>query len=46
MCGFAGFVGPRLGALNIAEELREMGEGVNHRGPDDSGLLIVPEVNL
>ena len=46
MCGFAGFVGPRLGALNIAEELREMGEGVTHRGPDDSGLLIVPEVNL
>jgi asparagine synthase (glutamine-hydrolysing) len=46
LCGFAGFVGPRLGALNIAEELREMGEGVNHRGPDDSGLLIVPEVNL
>ena len=46
MCGFAGFVGPRLGTLNMAEELREMGEGVAHRGPDDSGLLIVPEVNL
>jgi len=46
LCGFAGFVGSRQGTLNIAEELREMGEGVAHRGPDDSDLLVVPEVNL
>ena len=46
MCGIAGFAGWPLGAEEAGRTVRAMCDAIVHRGPDDSGYFIAPEVAL
>jgi asparagine synthase (glutamine-hydrolysing) len=46
MCGIAGFAGWPLDAEEAARTVRAMCDAIVHRGPDDSGYFIAPEVAL
>ncbi len=46
MCGIAGFAGWPLGAEEAARTVRAMCDAILHRGPDDSGYFVAPEVAL
>jgi len=46
MCGIAGFAGWRLDADGAARTVRTMCDAIVHRGPDDSGYFVAPEVAL
>jgi len=46
MCGIAGFAGWQLGADDAARTVRTMCDAIVHRGPDDSGYFVAPEVAL
>ncbi len=46
MCGIAGFAGWPLGAEEAGRTVRAMCDAIVHRGPDDSGYFISPEVGL
>src|SRR6266571_7748854 len=46
MCGIAGFAGWQLGADDAARTVRAMCDAIVHRGPDDSGYFVAPEVAL
>ena len=45
MCGIAGFVG-REGGEATRATLRRMCDAIRHRGPDDEGFLVEPDVAL
>ena len=45
MCGIAGIVGSRLPAGEIEAALERMAEAMRHRGPDQSAVLLVPELD-
>jgi asparagine synthase (glutamine-hydrolysing) len=46
MCGIAGFAGWPLGVDEAAGTVRAMCDAIVHRGPDDSGYFVAPEVAL
>ena len=46
MCGIAGFAGWQLGAEAAGRTVRAMCDAIVHRGPDDSGYFLAPEVAL
>ena len=46
MCGIAGFAGWPLGTEDAARTVRTMCDAIVHRGPDDSGYFVAPEVAL
>jgi len=46
MCGIAGFAGWPLGAEQAGRTVRAMCDAIVHRGPDDSGYFVAPEVAL
>src|SRR5436309_1082000 len=46
MCGIAGFAGWQLGAEAAGRTVRAMCDAIVHRGPDDSGYFVAPEVAL
>ena len=46
MCGIAGFAGWPLGAEEAGRSVRAMCDAILHRGPDDSGYFVAPEVAL
>src|SRR6059058_6104987 len=46
MCGIAGFAGWPLGAEEAGRTVRAMCDAIVHRGPDDSGYFVAPEVAL
>ena len=46
MCGFAGFVSFQKAGRDSVSELKAMGSGIAHRGPDDSGMLVESKYNL
>src|SRR5256886_17552472 len=46
MCGIAGFAGWPLGAEEAGRSVRAMCDAIVHRGPDDSGYFVAPEVAL
>jgi len=46
MCGIAGFAGWPLGADEAARTVRVMCDAIVHRGPDDSGFFVAPQVAL
>ena len=46
MCGIAGFAGWQLHPDEAARTVRAMCDAVVHRGPDDSGYFVAPEVAL
>ncbi len=46
MCGIAGFAGWQVGADDAARTVRTMCDAIVHRGPDDSGYFVAPEVAL
>ncbi|HVH68724.1 MAG TPA: asparagine synthase (glutamine-hydrolyzing) [Gemmatimonadales bacterium] len=46
MCGIAGFAGWPLGTEDAARTVRAMCDAIVHRGPDDSGYFVAPEVAL
>jgi asparagine synthase (glutamine-hydrolysing) len=46
MCGIAGFAGWPLDAEQAARTVRTMCDAIVHRGPDDSGYFVAPEVAL
>ncbi len=46
MCGIAGFAGWPLSAEEAARTARAMCDAIVHRGPDDSGYFVAPEVAL
>jgi asparagine synthase (glutamine-hydrolysing) len=46
MCGIAGFAGWSLGSEDAARTVRTMCDAIVHRGPDDSGYFVAPEVAL
>jgi asparagine synthase (glutamine-hydrolysing) len=46
MCGIAGFAGWALGSDDAARTVRAMCDAIVHRGPDDSGYFVAPEVAL
>src|SRR3989449_1190204 len=46
MCGIVGFAGWRLDADGAARTVRTMCDAIVHRGPDDSGYFVAPEVAL
>ena len=46
MCGIAGFAGWQLGADDARRTVRSMCDAIVHRGPDDSGYFVAPEVAL
>jgi len=46
MCGIAGFAGWPLGAEEGGRAVRAMCDAIIHRGPDDSGYFVAPEVAL
>src|SRR5881398_781937 len=46
MCGIAGFAGWPLGDEEAARTVRTMCDAIVHRGPDDSGYFVAPEVAL
>ena len=43
MCGIAGRVGPHAGQL---DSIKEMTDSLYHRGPDDEGFFVLPNVEL
>ncbi|MBY6032514.1 asparagine synthase (glutamine-hydrolyzing) [Marinobacter daepoensis] len=45
MCGFAGFVSRDVGQAP-EETLERMGEAIIHRGPDDAGVWVRPELGV
>ena len=46
MCGIAGFAGWPLSSDEGARTVRAMCDAILHRGPDDSGYFVAPEVAL
>lgn len=46
MCGIAGFAGWPLSSEAAARTVRAMCDAIVHRGPDDSGYFVAPEVAL
>jgi asparagine synthase (glutamine-hydrolysing) len=46
VCGIAGFAGWPLDADDAARTVRTMCDAIVHRGPDDSGFFVAPEVAL
>jgi len=46
MCGIAGFAGWALGPEEAGSTVRRMCDAIVHRGPDDSGYFVAPEVAL
>ncbi len=46
MCGIAGFVDPGARLKDPAASLRRMADSLAHRGPDDEGVWLDPEVVL
>ena len=46
MCGIAGFAGWPLGAEEAARTVRAMCDAIVHRGPDDCGYFVAPEIAL
>ncbi len=46
MCGIAGFAGWPFGDEEAARTVRTMCDAIVHRGPDDSGYFVAPEVAL
>jgi len=46
MCGIAGFAGWPLSSDEGARTVRAMCDAITHRGPDDSGYFVAPEVAL
>src|SRR5467141_1393061 len=46
MCGIAGFAGWSLGTEEAGRTVRTMCDAIVHRGPDDSGYFVAPEVAL
>jgi asparagine synthase (glutamine-hydrolysing) len=46
MCGIAGFAGWPLSRDEGARTVRAMCDAITHRGPDDSGYFVAPEVAL
>jgi asparagine synthase (glutamine-hydrolysing) len=45
MCGIAGFIG-RTSSPDPGAELRAMCDAIGHRGPDEAGSLVRPELGL
>mgnify|MGYP001214062014 CR=1 FL=1 len=46
MCGFVGFIDNSNNNLDYKSILRNLGDSINHRGPDDSGIWFDPNFNL
>ena len=46
MCGIAGFAGWQLREEEAARTVRVMCDAIVHRGPDDAGYFVAPEVAL
>src|SRR2546429_9091978 len=46
MCGIAGFAGWQLGNEEARRTVRAMCDAIVHRGPDDCGYFVAPEVAL
>jgi asparagine synthase (glutamine-hydrolysing) len=46
MCGLGGIVTGVPGLLRPASHLQRMQQALCHRGPDDRGLLVLPEAGL
>src|SRR5689334_1109576 len=46
MCGIAGYAGWPLGAEHGAERLARMCASIRHRGPNDEGRFVAPDVGL
>ena len=46
MCGFAGFIDNSNNNLDYKSILKNLGDSINHRGPDDSGIWFDPKFNL
>lgn len=46
MCGIAGFAGWPLASDEADRSVRAMCDAIVHRGPDDSGYFVAPEVAL
>ena len=46
MCGFAGFIDNSNNNLDYKSILKNLGDSINHRGPDDSGIWFDPNFNL
>src|SRR5216110_2073756 len=46
MCGIAGFAGWQLGNEEARRTVRTMCDAIVHRGPDDCGYFVAPEVAL
>jgi len=46
VCGIAGFAGWPLGAEEAARTVRAMCDAIVHRGPDDCGYFVAPEIAL
>jgi asparagine synthase (glutamine-hydrolysing) len=46
MCGFAGFLDGNLNSAYGEVVLEQMGEGIAHRGPDDSGVWLEHKFGL
>ncbi|MEW6267159.1 MAG: asparagine synthase (glutamine-hydrolyzing) [Thermodesulfobacteriota bacterium] len=48
MCGLTGFMAPHgsAGPDRLTETVGRMAEAIRHRGPDDAGVWIEPEVGL
>src|SRR2546427_1534727 len=46
VCGIAGFAGWPLGAEEAARAVRAMCDAIVHRGPDDCGYFVAPEIAL
>lgn len=46
MCGFAGFLGNYSLGTNSENILKEMGNKISHRGPDDMGVWLDKESNV
>ena len=45
MCGIAGFFNSRFSAEEAPRILDRMNDSLIHRGPDEAGTLVVPELN-
>ena len=46
MCGIAGFAGWSLAADRATDAVRAMCDAITHRGPDDWGSFVAPDVAL
>src|SRR5437764_10754328 len=46
MCGIAGFAGWQLGNEEARRTVRTMCDAIVHRGPDDCGYFVAPEIAL